>query len=135
MKRLFQFYVEAFCNNTNKTGMVLQVLKIIKIGDGNELRISDGQVWVQGSLNSTFFPNIALGMLKKCDIIRDVVVTGDFSNNKFFIESFCRPKSIQLPVSEIIGAPVPLFGLMNVNTGRKSKKLRISNLDDIFSER
>ena len=75
MKRLFQFYVEAFCNNTNtnKTGMVLQVLKIIKIGDGNELRISDVQVWVQGSLNSTFFPNIALGMLRKCDSIKDFV--------------------------------------------------------------
>ena len=111
MKRLFQLYVEAFSNNTNKTGMVLQVLEIIKIGDGNELRISDGQVWVQGSLNSTFFPNIALGMLRKCDSIKD-----------FVVESFCPPKSIQLPVSEIIGAPVPLLGVMNVNTGQKSKK-------------
>ena len=47
------------------------------------------------------------------------------------VESFCRPKSIQLPVSEIIGFPVPLFGVMNVNTGQKSKKPNL----DIFSKR
>ena len=127
--------LEAFCNNTNESAMVLQVLEIIKTGDGYELRLSDGQVWIQGSLNCIFFPNIALGMLRKFDIIKDVVVTGDFLNNKFFIETFCRPKSIQLPVQEIIGAPVSLFGSSNVNAGRKSKKPRISNLDDIFNDR
>ena len=127
--------LEAFCNNTNDAAMVLQVLEIIKTDDGYELRLSDGQVWIQGSLNRIFFPNIALGMLRKFDIIKDVVLTGDFLNSKFFIESFCRPKSIQLPVQEIIGAPVSLFGSSNVNAGRKSKKPRISNLDDIFNDR
>ena len=127
--------LEAFCNNTNESAMVLQVLEIIKTGDGYELRLSDGQVWIQGSLNCIFFPNIALGMLRKFDIIKDVVVTGDFLNNKFFIESFCHPKSIQLPFQEIIGAPVSLFGSSNVTTGRKFKKPRISNLDDIFNDR
>ena len=132
-----QPFLKQFFENGIKSSLPLQIIQVIKSEKSIALRLSDSDCWIDATLSEHFCPYIKEGKVICLDVIKDIVFCGSVTEDNLCIESFCRPKSLQLKIRKVLGDPIPFQQSPQITTRRGFKRTgtRAPRVDSLFDVR
>ena len=134
-KKVLHGYFKDLSSGCDKN-LTVQILQILPSKTSLDVRLNDGENWVQCTLDQKYSEQVEMEKLQPLDIIKVVEYSGSFSDGNFHVKDLCRPRSLQLKNKKFIGNPVPLDFLRQVQScGVKRNILpRAPRVDELFDD-